>query len=84
MISAKAPQSKHQLQTTDDCNVKFYRLMRQRRSPRRGTALPVTSVALLRAGYGSTAEAAPLVGEKPPAKVGPTAQVPVAWLYSSE
>src|ERR1700733_15657951 len=28
MISAKAPQSKHQLQMTDDCNVKFYRLIR--------------------------------------------------------
>ena len=34
--------------------------------------------------YGSTSEAGPLVGMKPLAKVGPTVQVLLDWLYSSE
>jgi hypothetical protein len=52
--------------------------------PLGGTALPVRSVCFDVPGYGSTAEAAALVGVKPAAKVGPTVQVPLAWLYSSE
>ncbi len=51
---------------------------------RRGTALPVRSVCFDASSYGSNAEAAALVGVKPAAKVGPTVQVPVDWLYSSE
>jgi hypothetical protein len=52
--------------------------------PPGGTALPVRSVSFDVPSYGSTAEAAALVGVKPAAKVGPTVQVPLDWLYSSE
>jgi len=50
----------------------------------RGAALPVSSVSCRQPDYGSTTEAGALVGVKPAAGAGPTAQVLADWLYSSE
>ncbi len=49
-----------------------------------GATRLVTQVPSVASGYGSTTVAAALVGVKPGAKVGPTVQVLLDWLYSSE
>lgn len=67
--------------------------MRQRRPPRGGRRCRLGQSGFDALSYGSTAEAAELVGVKqvgpgahamPPAGAGPTVQVLLDWLYSSE